>query len=137
MNVRRALPVIALLFALVACGAPAAPPTAASVVSALQGAGLTVENVAPGQRDADSPLPNSYKEWVTFTVPSLGDKGGQVFVCETKKNCDALYAYFDALKALAGPYVYQSPSGLVVAQLNSGMSPDEAKKFEAAIAALK
>lgn len=40
---------------------------------------------------------------------------------------------YDALKALAGPYVYQSPSGTVVAQLNSGLTPDEAKKFEQAI----
>ena len=66
-------------------------------------------------------------------------RGGQkehMCACDTKKNCDAIYAYYDALKALAGPYVYQSPSGTVVAQLNSGLTPDEAKKFEQAIKSL-
>jgi hypothetical protein len=127
-----------LLLGLVACGgAPATALTAADVVSAFTAAGVPVENVQPGVRPADSPLPNSFKEYVTFTIPSLGDKGGQVFVCETKQNCDALYAYFDALKGIGGPYYYQSPSGTVVAQLNSGLAADEAAKFEQAVAGLK
>lgn len=68
-----------------------------------------------------------------FEVPSVAPKGGQVFVCSTKQNCDAIYAYFDALKALAGPYLYRSPSGAVVAQLNSGLDAATADTFKAAI----
>lgn len=128
---------ICLALLVVGCGStPATNTSAQQVVESLKAAGLSLENVAPGQRTADSPVPNTYKEHVTFTVPSLGDKGGQVFVCDTKRNCDAIFAYFDALKALAGPYLYQSQGGTVVAQLNSGISSDEAAKFEAAIKAI-
>lgn len=122
---------------LAACGAPAATPlTAAQVIERFTAAGLEATNVTTPERDPSAPLPNSYRERVTFTIPSLGDSGGQVFTCDTKANCDALYAYFDALKALGGPYYWQSPSGLVVVQLNSGLSPDEAAQWEAVIKAL-
>lgn len=133
----RILLLFALCLSLAACGAPAAPLTASSVVEAFKGAGLDVSNVQPGVREADSPVPNSFREFNTFTIASVAPRGGQVFVCDTKQNCDAIYAYFDALKALAGPYLYQSPNGLVVAQLNSGLTPDEARKFETVIAGLK
>jgi hypothetical protein len=63
----------------------------------------------------------------------VGDKGGQYFICDTKQNCDAIFAYYDALKALAGPYTYQSGSGLVVVQLNSELTPDAAAKVADAL----
>ena len=78
-------------------------------------------------------MPNSASAHYVFEVPSVAPKGGQVFVCSTKQNCDAIYAYFDALKALAGPYLYRSPSGAVVAQLNSGLDAATADTFKAAI----
>jgi hypothetical protein len=64
--------------------------------------------------EASAPVPKSYIAHQAFEIPSVAPKGGQFFVCDTKKNCDAIYAYYDALKALAGPYMYQSPSGTVV-----------------------
>lgn len=129
--------VILACLALVACGGTSAPPSAQSVLDAFKAAGLVVNNPQAPARDATSPLPNTYKERMTFEVPGAhAGKGGQVFTCDTKKNCDALYAYFDALKGLAGPYLYQSPSGLVVAQMNSGLTPDVAAKYEAVIKAL-
>jgi transcriptional regulator with XRE-family HTH domain len=88
------------------------------------------------QLAASVPVPKSYTAHQAFEVASVAPKGGQVFTCDTKQNCDAIFAYFDALKALAGPYTYQSPGGTVVAQLNSGLKPDEAAKFAAAIASL-
>lgn len=57
-------------------------------------------------------------------------------MCDTKQNCDAIYAYFDALKAIAGPYLYQSDGGRVVLQLNSGLTPETAAKFAETIKAL-
>jgi hypothetical protein len=126
-----------VLLVLVACGgAPAAAPTGQAVLDAFKAAGIEVTDPTPGTREADTPLPNSYKEHIEFTIPSLGDKGGQLFVCDTKQNCDALYAYFDALKGLGGPYYYQSDGGRIVVQLNSGLAADEAAKFAAAIKAL-
>ena len=128
-----------LVSLLVACGSKGSnsePLTAQAVIDKFNEVGLDVKDVQAGERDPDSPLPNSYQENLVFSIPEVAPKGGQIFVCDTKKNCDALYAYFDALKALAGPYLYQSPRGTVVAQLNSGLTPDTAAKFEQVISSL-
>jgi hypothetical protein len=132
----RLLSVVILL--LVACGGPGAvPPTAQGVVDRIAAAGIAVEQVKPGIRPADSPLPNSYSDWLEFTITDIAPSGGQVFVCRTKPNCDALYAHFDMFRGLVGPYLYQSPNGLVVAQLNSGLPADSAATAEAVIASIK
>jgi hypothetical protein len=44
--------------------------------------------------------------WNAITAAAIAAgtfNGGQFFICDTKKNCDAIYAYYHALKALAGP----------------------------------
>lgn len=128
---RAALALCALLLA--ACGTPAAP-TADRVRGVLTGLGAT--NIHDDPPDAQSPLPRSFTVRQAFTLPSVAPKGGQYFICDTKRNCDALYAYFDAFKALAGPYTYRSDSGLVVVQLNSGLPPDEAARVAQAIKGL-
>lgn len=123
--------VVACALLLSACGDK--QHTAASVVATLQKAGLQLDGVTPSPPNPDSPLPKSFLENVEFSIPEVAPKGGQLFVCDTKKNCDAIYAYYDALKALAGPYLYQSPDGKVVLQLNSGLTPQTGAKFEAAL----
>lgn len=129
---------LVLLFVLSACGSVAAAPTGQGVLDAFTAAGISVTNVRPNTLDPSSPVPRSFTENLAFEAPGLAPagKGGQVFICDTKKNCDALYAYFDALKALAGPYLYQNPGGRVVVQLNSGMTPDAAAKFEKVVATI-
>ena len=124
----RVILVALAVLVLVACGGETAPGvlTADSVVAQFKAAGLPIESVKPGIRPAKSTLPNSYKEYDVLTT---NGKDAGLFVCDTKANCDALYAYFDALKALAGPYLYQSKDGLVVLQMNSGLAPDHAAKF--------
>ncbi len=113
---------IALLL-LTACGGM---PTSSSVEAALQGAGASafVANEAAGT------APKSYISHAEFMI---GDKPGQYFMCDTKQNCDAIYAYYDALKALAGPYTYRSGSGLVVAQLSSELPPAAAARIADAL----
>lgn len=125
------------LVVLVACGGtPATALTAEQVVERLTAAGLQVADVKPNSVAADGPVPKSFTSQASFSISEVAPSGGQVFVCDTKQNCDAIFAYYDALKALAGPYLYQSPSGTVVAQLNSGLTPETAAKYEAAIKAL-
>lgn len=125
--------IVFLVLALAACGgAPAV--TAAQVAEKFTAAGAT--NIHDEVIEASSPVPKSYIAHQAFEIASVAPKGGQFFICDTKKNCDAIFAYYDALKALAGPYTYQSPSGTVVAQLNSGLTPAEAAKFEQAITSL-
>lgn len=133
----RSLLICFLLVTLVGCGgAPAAQVTGTSVADAIKAAGVDISEVTEPARDANSPVPNSYASHAEFVIAEVAPKGGQVFVCDTKKNCDAIFAYYDALKALAGPYTYQSDGGRVVAQLNSGLTPETAAKIEAAIKAL-
>ena len=122
---------IAMLL-LTAC-APKAQPTAQDVLNSFTEAGAQIENITEEARDSNSPLPNSYQEHYSFSIAEVAPSGGQIFVCDTKKNCDALYQYFDMLSGLGGPYYYQSPSGLIVAQLNSGLTPDTAAKFETVV----
>lgn len=130
--------VLAIL--LVACNVIAsqpAPITAQDVIDKFIAAGLEVSGVNPGERAEGTPLPNSYRENLEFAIAEVAPKGGQIFVCDLpRKNCDALYEYFNILIGLAGPYTYQSPSGLVVAQLNSGLTPETAAKFEEVINSL-
>ncbi len=124
-----------------ACGGDAAL-TATDVTNRFKDAGLDATNVRDEPLPDTAPIPRSFTSHANFTIPSAGlgsdgkTRGGQVFVCDTKKNCDAVYAAFDALKALAGPYLYQSPSGAVVVQMNSKITPDIAAKYEAAVKAL-
>ena len=121
----RALLFLLILSVLVACGgAPA--PTPATVEAALTAAGGSA--FARGR--IDGPVPQSYTDHADFMI---GDKGGQYFICQDKDGCDALFAYYDALQFLAGPYLYRNQSGTVVVQLNSGLLPDEAAKYKDAV----
>lgn len=129
--------IVTLCLAACMTSAQSATVTAQDVVDKFIAAGLEVSDVNPGERTEGSPLPNSYKEHLEFAIAEVAPKGGQIFVCAPpRKNCDALYQYFNILIGLAGPYTYQSPSGLVVAQLNSGLTPETAAKFEEVIKGL-
>lgn len=121
---------------LAGCGS-SEPMTPEKVQTALKAGGVPFTDVKSPARDPASPLPNSYKDRFTFALPSVAPKGGQVFICEKKEHCDAIYSYLDALKGLAGPYLYRSQDGRVVAQLNSGLQPSEAEPVRAVIEKLQ
>lgn len=127
------LAIIALC--LMACR-PTAPLTGQQVIDRFVAAGIEVTDARPGERADGSVLPNVYEENIDFTMVEVAPKGGQIFICKAREYCDSLMAYFDALKAIAGPYLYQSPNGLVVAQLNSGLTAETAEKFEQVIKGL-
>lgn len=95
--------------------------------------GAIISDFKEKPKDPESPLPKSYQVNIEFTIQEVSPKGGHFFICTKKRYCDAIFAYYDMLKGLAGPYIYQSPSGLVVAQLNSGLSVETAEKIEAVI----
>lgn len=119
---------------------PAEPTPAAltgqQVIDAFVAAGLEISDVRIGERAEGSLLPNTYDENLEFTVAEVAPKGGQIFICRAKEYCDALMGHFDTYKNFGGPYFYQSPGDLVVAQLNKGLSVDTAEKFKAVIEAL-
>ena len=133
----RRLLICFLLVALVGCGgAPAAQVTGQSVADAITAAGVVLGDIAPVPAESAGQVPNTFTDRIQFSIPEVAPKGGQVFVCADKAKCDAIVAYYEALAALAGPYLYQSGGGRVVAQLNSGLTPETAAKVEAAIKAL-
>lgn len=126
--------VLALL--LLGCGQKKLPKKELSketLINSFRQAGVEIQNITTPERDTKGPLPNSYKEHISFTIPEIAPKGGQAFICEKKTYCDPLYEYFDAFKGLAGPYYFRSKNGLVVIQLNKGLSVQTAEKMEAAI----
>lgn len=112
------------------------PITSETLLAALQNGGVKYSDVQRPERKPSGPLPNSYKEHVVLALPSVAPKGGQFFICDKPEYCDALFSYFDALKGLAGPYLYRSKDGLVVAQLNSGLEPKAAEQVQAVVEAL-
>lgn len=112
------------------------PVTQATLVAALTKGSVPLSDLQNPPRDPSSPLPNSYSERFSFALPSVAPKGGQAFICAEKAHCDAIYAYFYALKALAGPYLYRSKDGLVVVQLNSGLQPDAAAPVKTVVEGL-
>ncbi len=136
MKTKTTLFIITILLAIALSSCSSEPLNAQAVIDEFNAAGLDVRDVKIEERDSESPLPNSFQERWSFSVPEVAPRGGQIFVCDTKENCDALYLYFDMLKAIGGPYYYQSPSGLVVAQMNSGLTPDTASKFAEVISSL-
>lgn len=129
------LAAVAALSTLVGCSQPE-PMTADKVVAALQSAGTGITAVKTLPRDPSSPRPSSFRENIAFALPSVAPKGGQLFVCDKREYCDAIFSYYDALKGLAGPYLYRSGDGLIVAQLNSGLEPKAAEQVQAVVEAL-
>lgn len=128
--------------------APTAAPTATPVakgqgsygqrtLALFNAAGLEISGARKTEADPNDPLPDTYVERWEFVIAEVAPKGGQIFVCETKADCDVLFDYYSALSALAGPNLFQSPNGRVVAQLNSGLSLETAAKFEAIINSLE
>lgn len=102
-----------------------------SIIQAFRAEGIKLSNVTLDQPNPDSPLPKSYDQNWYFVDDDLANgKGGQIFICSKKSYCDSIYAYFDALKGLAGPYLFQNADGTIVAQLNSGHTPASAERYE-------
>jgi hypothetical protein len=128
--------VIALLLAACSASTPE-PVTAQSVVDSFVAAGLEVSDAQPAGRPEAMPDIYQFRERMTFTIAEVAPKGGQVLICELRPHCDLLMEFYKAFEALGGPYYYQSPSGLVVAQLNNGLSTETAEKFEQVIKGLE
>jgi hypothetical protein len=124
---------IAALALLAACGGGTPVVTAQGVLDQFRAAGLGIENIRPAS-DLP-PVKETYREALVFTTPSLGDKGGTVFVCEKKAYCDRIFLYYDDDPGYIG-HIYRLPSGTVVVQLDSGLKPDEVAKFETAVKGL-
>lgn len=109
-------------------------PTLGMVLGAFEAAGIEMQEIEQNPTiEGDSPLPRSFRHRATWKDAILGDSGGQVFICDSPDLCAAISSYFQVLAGLAGPYIYTSPNGLVVAQVNSGFMPDQAIRYRNAL----
>ena len=127
------------LFILVSCGENSQEPkiSAEQVIEKFKRSGIELTDIKQEKRDPNGSLPNSYRDrWSFIDVKLNNGSGGQVIVCDEKSHCDAIYAYFDALKALAGPYLYRNSTGTIILQLNSGHSPESAKRYQTIVSGL-
>jgi len=112
-------------------------PSVEQLAEKLSALSIGVTNIKEEARNNQSPIPNSWEKHFSFTIQSVAPSGGQMFICNKVEYCDSIYNYFDALRVFAGPYIYKSSNGLVVAQLNSGLSTQEAEQIESVLAELK
>lgn len=137
MRTKKSVLILSLIVVALTGCSNSEPMTGDKVVASLKAANISVSDVHKPVRDPSSPMPNSYSDRVSFALPSVAPKGGQVFVCDKKEYCDAIFTYFDALKAMAGPYLLRSKDGLVVAQLNSGLQPSDVEPVRKVIESFK
>ena len=70
-----------------------------------------------------------YTEKVEFEIRGH-NKGGQIFLCSSRSECNDLYNYFTNLGFLSQPFVYKSSDGKMVAQLNAKTPSKIVEKFE-------
>ncbi|MDC3404217.1 SHOCT domain-containing protein [Acidimicrobiia bacterium] len=77
-----------------------------------------------------------YTEKVEFEI-SGHDKGGQIFLCSSRSECNDLHNYFTDLGFLNQPFVYKSSDGKMVAQLNSETPSKIIEKFEEVVTGIR
>lgn len=130
------LPIVACLVASAFAKEAPLPPNVQDLVNKLQAAGCEFENVELNmERSNGSVLPNCWNDRLVFTIKSIAPKGGQIFFTSRSSYGESIAAHYLSYPALVGPYVYRSKDGKIVAQLNSGLTPAQAEKFEAVITA--
>lgn len=130
MNLTKILAIVLSVITLSACGGEK-EITQEELITTLKSSGVTINDIKDLKNDEF--ITKGFKYRFSFSIPEVAPQGGQAFICDEKKYCDPIYEYFDSLKALAGPYLYQSPTGKIVLQLNSGLELETARKLEKAI----
>ena len=121
----------------VATPAPtSAPLTAQQVIDRLVAVGLDISEIEQLARPEGMPEHYKFKDRWGFTIAEVAPRGGQVYICELRPHCDLLMEFFKAFEDLGGTYYYLTPNGLAVVQLNSGLTPETAAKFEEVVNSL-
>jgi hypothetical protein len=126
--------VVALV--LTACGgAQTAARTPDSIVAAYKAAGLEAESPTPMGPGDYGPAPYVAKG-MRFLIPSMcADCGGRAFV-GTKEEIAALQRYYVEMgkgSALLFSWVFVTPDGTAMVQINGELPEDQARKYEQAL----
>lgn len=113
--------------------------TGQQVVEAFKAAGLEAEDVRPFNVDDTYKAPPATYEGRRFFIPSLGDDaGGRIFDAASDEDRDLIFSYYDSLSKQSNlffSWVFQHRN--VVVQINGDLQEEQARKYEAALVALK
>jgi hypothetical protein len=100
-------------------------PTAEEVIQAFRDEGLEVGETRQVDR---SFVPKTYKEQVTFTVPSQGERvGGRVFTFEYLEDLEQVREHYEGFGKLFSSYVYVENN--VLAQISGIMPEEQAERY--------
>lgn len=125
---------LALLFITlitVSCGAK--PVTSEQVIASFKAKGLEAESVRPMDKKDYGAAPYVCAGTRFFT-PSLGEKGGRLFICDNTADRDALADFYIKLgKGSAMLFSWVFVKGNVLVQINGDLPEATAKQYEAAI----
>jgi hypothetical protein len=104
-------------------------PTAEEVIQALRDEGLEVGETRQVDREGDrSFVPKTYKEQVSFTVPSQGERvGGRVFTFESPEDLEQVREHYEGFGELFSSYVYVKNKVLV--QISGSMPEEQAERY--------
>ena len=115
------------------------------VIQAFENAGLEVGETYPVEQEPgwdETRVPKTYAQAARFTIPSLGvpeegvpgprDRGGRVFVFDSKRDLDAVRGYYEALGPSALPHVYVKDQVLLL-QITNDLPKAEADRYGAVL----
>lgn len=129
---------LAAVLLLTACsggGASTAARRPDSIVAAFKAAGLEADSPTPMGPGDYGPAPYVAKG-VRFLIPSIcPDCGGRAFV-GTKEEIADLSRYYEEMgkaSALLFSWVFVTPDGLAMVQINGELPEEQARKYEAAL----
>ena len=104
-------------------------PNAEEVIQAFRDEGLEVGETQQVDREEDrSFVPKTYKEQVSFTIPSQGERaGGRVFTFESQEDLEQVREHYEGFGDLFSSYVYVEDNVLV--QISGSVSKEQAERY--------
>ena|SRR5215207_3313187 len=108
-------------------------PTVEEVIQAFREEGLEVGETRQVDREVDrevdrSFVPKTYKEQVSFTVPSQGERvRGWVFTFESPEDLEQVREHYEGFGELFSSYVYVKNKVLV--QISGSMPEEQAERY--------
>jgi hypothetical protein len=118
-----------------ACSRTPAGPTAGDICHKLEAAGVAAKCQVASRGDAGL-LAQAASDRVTFDLPSVPGKTGQVLGFRDAASYEQTVKGYEAAAILAGPHRYGSSKALIFVQMNSAASNDVGAKASAVVAGL-
>ena len=105
-------------------------PNAEEVIQGFRNEGLEVGETQQVDREGDrSFVPKTYKEQVSFTIPSQGERvGARVFTFESQEDLEQVREHYEGFGGLFPSHVYVEDKVLV--QISGSVPEEDAERYE-------